>query len=98
VLAGRRFSGETGLDDQQALREIQALVGQSAGYIAYRPFACQTYLSDVLLEAAQAMWESFRSTWVLVEVWNNGATIWQAPDGTEAARVIPGGEIKIQTP
>ena len=86
------------MDDQQALREIQALVGQCAGHIAYRPFACQTYLSDLLVEAAQAMWESFRSTWVLVEVWNNGATIWQASDGTESAMVTPGGETRIQTP
>ena len=86
------------MDDQQAFREIQALVGQSAGHITYYPFACQTYLGDLLVEAAQAMWESFRSTWVLVEVWNNGATIWQAPDGTESARVTPDGEIKIQIP
>ena len=58
-------------------------MGQSAGHIAYYPFACQTYLSDVLVEAAQAMWESFRSTWVLVESWNDVASIWQAPLGTE---------------
>jgi hypothetical protein len=84
------------MDDEQAYQEIEALVGQSAGHIAYRPLAFESYLSGVVVEAAQAMWESLRSHWMLVEVWNNGATFWRSPDGTETATLTPGGEIQIQ--
>ena len=62
------------MEDEQAYTEIQALVGQSAGHIAYYSFAYDTYLSGVLVKAAQAMWESLRSPWVLADVWNNGTT------------------------
>ena len=62
------------MDDEQAYREIQTLVGQSAGHIAYHSFGNETYLRDLLVDAAQTMWESLRSSWMLVEVWNNGAT------------------------
>ena len=84
------------MDDGHAYRQIQTLVGQSAGHIAYHPFDDETYLSGVLVEAAQAMWESLRSSWMLVEVWNNGTTLWRSPDGNETALVTPGGEIQIQ--
>ena len=84
------------MDDEQAYREIQALVGQSAGHIAYYSFGYETYLSGVLVEAAQAMWESLRSPWTLVEMWNNGTTFWRSPDGTETATVTPGCEIQIR--
>ena len=84
------------MDDHQAYHEIQALVGQSAGHIAYHPFGHETYLSGVLVESAQAMWESLRSHWMLVEIWNNGTTFWRSPDGSETATVTPGGEIQIQ--
>jgi hypothetical protein len=84
------------MDDEQAHSEIQALVGQSAGHIAYYSFGYETYPSEILVEAAQAMWESLRSPWTLVEIWNNGTTFWQAPDGTQTAMVTPTGEIRIQ--
>lgn len=83
------------MEDEQAAREIQALVGQSAGHIAYYSFGHETYLSRVLVEAAQAMWESLRSPWMLVEVWNNGTTLWHSPDGTETALVTATGEIQM---
>jgi hypothetical protein len=83
------------MDDEKAYREIQALVGQSAGHIAYYPFGYETYLSGVLVEAAQAMWESPRSAWMLVEIWNNGTTFWRSPDGSQTATVTPGGEIQV---
>ncbi len=81
------------MDDEQAYREIEALVGQSAGHIVYHPFGYETYLNGLLVESAQAMWESLRSHWTLVEIWNNGTTFWRSPDGTETATVTPGGEI-----
>jgi hypothetical protein len=84
------------MDDEQAYREMQALVGQSAGHIAYHSFGYETYLTGMLVEAAQAMWESLRSPWTLVEVWNNGTTVWRSPDGIETAMVTPNGEIQIQ--
>jgi hypothetical protein len=84
------------MDDEQAYAEIQALVGQSAGHIAYYSFGYETWLSGVLVEAAQTMWESLRSPWMLVEVWNNGTTLWRSPDGAETATVTPDGEIQIQ--
>ena len=84
------------MDDEQAYYEIQALVGQSAGRIAYYSFGYETYLSEILVEAAQAMWESLRSPWTLVEIWNNGTTFWLSPDGADTAVVTPAGEIQVQ--
>ena len=84
------------MDDELGYREIEALVGQSAGHIAYYAFSYETHLNGVLVAAAQAMWESLRSPWTLVEIWNNGTTFWRSPDGLETATVIPGGEIQIQ--
>ena len=84
------------MDDEQAYREIEALVGQSAGQIVYYTFGYETYLNALLIQAAQVMWESLRSPWTLVEIWNNGTTFWRSPDGTETATVAPGGEIQIQ--
>jgi len=84
------------MDDEQGYLEIQALVGQSAGYIAYHSIGYETYLSGVVVEAAQAMWESLRSHWMLIEIWNNGTSFWRSPDGGETATVSPGGEIQIQ--
>ena len=83
--------------DKQANHEVQALVGQSAGHIAYHSFRYETHLTVALIEAAQAMWESLRSPWTLVEVWNNGASVWRSPDGTETAIVTPAGEIQVLT-
>jgi hypothetical protein len=85
------------MDDGQADREIQALVGQSAGHIAYHSFGRETLLSAVLVEAAQTLWESLRSPWMLVEAWYNGTTLWRSPDGTETAIVTPGSEIQTQS-
>ena len=84
------------MDVEQAHSEIRTLVGQSAGHIAYYSFGYETYLSGVLVEAAQAMWESLRSAWLLVEIWSSGTTFWRSPDGSETATVTPGGEIQIQ--
>ncbi len=83
------------MDDEQARREIQALIGRSAGHIAYYSFGYDTYLIGVLVEAAQTMWESLRSPWMLIEVWNNGTTLWRSPDGSETAMIPPGGEIQV---
>ena len=81
--------------DEQANREVQARVGQSAGHIAYHPFRYETHLTEALVEAAQCMWESLRSPWVLVEVWNNGATVWRSPNGTKTTTITPGGGIQV---
>ena len=85
------------MDDEQAYREIEARVGQSAGHIAYQSFDRETHLSRALIEAAQAMWESLRSAWMLVEIWNNGTILWRSPDGTETAMVTPDGEIQMES-
>ena len=86
------------MDDEQAYSEVQALLGQSAGHIAYHSFGYETYLTEILAQAAQAMWQGLRSPWTLVEIWNNGTTFWRAPGGAETAVVTPTGEIQIGGP
>jgi hypothetical protein len=81
--------------DSQAYGEIEALLGRRAGHIAYHPFDNESQLGEVLAEAAQVMWASLRSAWTLHEVWNNGATVWRSPDGTETVQVPPGGGSQV---
>ncbi|MFN2183833.1 MAG: hypothetical protein ACK2UU_07570, partial [Anaerolineae bacterium] len=43
-----------------------------------------------------AMQVSLRSAWLLVEIWNNGATVWQSPRADLLAMVTPEGEISVE--
>lgn len=83
------------MDDERALREIEAQIGRGAGNIAATNFAHHSHYTEVLAEAALAVQQSLRSAWTLVEIWNNGTTIWQSPEGDQKATVTPEGDIQI---
>ena len=83
------------LQDHQAYQELEAQVGRGAGNIAATNFRHPTYLTDTLVEAALAMQQSLRSAWTLVELWNNGTTVWTSPGGARRATVSPDGQIRI---
>ena len=84
------------VDNDPAYGEIEAQVGRGAGNIAATNFRYHTWLTESLTSAARAMQVSLRSAWLLVEIWNNGATVWQSPAGDQLATVAPDGEIQVE--
>ena len=76
--------------------EIAALVGKSAGEICYHDFRYSGFYAQVLSNAAEALWESIRSPWTFVEMWNDGTTVWRSPEGDVTATVSADGEIAIE--
>ena len=84
------------VDDSQAYAELEAQIGRGAGNIAATNFRHHTWLTELLASAARTMQVSLRSAWLLVEIWNNGTTVWQSPDGDQLATVPPEGEIQVE--
>ncbi|MGD8625126.1 MAG: hypothetical protein PVF47_15985 [Anaerolineae bacterium] len=82
------------MKDERGYEEIEAQVGRGAGNIAATNFRYHTWLTEVVAGSARAMQVSLRSAWTLVEIWNNGTTIWRAPAGDRTATVTPEGEIR----
>ena len=74
--------------------ELESLIGQSAGHIVFADLQGETHLTQAVVDAAEAMWQRLRSPWTLVEIWNNGTTVWRSPDGDQTVTVAPGGEIE----
>jgi hypothetical protein len=83
-------------DESRAYGEIEAQIGRGAGNIAATNFRHHAWLTEGLTSAARAMQLSLRSAWLLVEIWNNGTTVWQSPEGDQLATVTPEGEIQIE--
>ena len=73
--------------------EIHALIGKSAGEICYHNFFHENFCTQALVNAAESLWERVKSPWVLVEIWNNGTTLWQSPQGDATAAVTAEGEV-----
>ena len=84
------------MDDDRAYGEIEAQVGRGAGNIAATNFRYHTWLTESLTSAARAIQVSLRSAWLLVDIWNNGTTVWQSPAGDQRATVTSEGEIQIE--
>ena len=84
------------VDDSRAYDEIEAQVGRGAGNVAATNFRYHTWLTESLASAARAMQVSLRSGWLLAEIWNNGTTVWQSPDGDQLATVTPESEIQVE--
>jgi hypothetical protein len=84
------------MEDSRAYREIEAQIGRGAGNIAATNFRAHTWLTESLTNAARAMQVSLRSAWLLVEIWKNGATVWESPEGDLLATVTPDGEIGVE--
>lgn len=83
------------MDDNRAYAEVEAQVGRAAGNIAATNFRHHTWITETVACAARAMQVSLRSAWRLVEIWNNGTTVWQSPQGDRFATVTPEGEIGV---
>jgi hypothetical protein len=83
------------MEEERAYREIEAQIGRGAGNIAATNFRYHTWLTETLTDAARAMQVSLRSAWLLAEIWNNGTTIWEPPQGEEKATVTPEGKVHI---
>jgi hypothetical protein len=81
--------------DEQDLDTISALIGLSAGHICFGSFSPMGWLGETVSSAASVVWENIMSPWTLLEIWNNGTTIWGSPTGESRARVSPNGEIQI---
>ncbi len=84
------------VDESAAYREVEAQIGRGAGNIAATNFRYQTWLTEMVASAARAMQVSLRSAWLLVEIWNNGTTVWQSPEGERAATVTSEHEIRVE--
>jgi hypothetical protein len=81
------------MEDEQAYQELEAQIGRGAGNIAATNFGHQAWLTEAVTDAARAMQVSLRSAWLLAEIWNNGTTVWESPEGDETIMVTPTGEI-----
>jgi hypothetical protein len=82
------------MDDERGYDEIEAQIGRAAGNIAATNFRHHVHLTEVVSDAARSVQTSLRSEWTLVEIWNNGMTIWQSPEGGQTVSVMPGGEMQ----
>ena len=80
-------------------KELQALVGKSAGAICRTLELPPEPPYDVVLEAASKIgydMDLYLSAWLFVTQWQDGTTIWRASDGSGTAQVTPNGEVFIQ--
>ena len=82
--------------EDKANREIDSLIGKSAGEICYHNFRYHSLRIQALGSAAEMMWENIKSPWILVEVWNDGATVWQSPEGDATTTVTAEGDVRAE--
>ncbi len=77
------------MDDENAYAEVEGQIGRAAGNIAATNFRFSCWLTEIVSDAARAMQVSLRSAWELTEIWNNGTTVWQSPDGDRTVTLPP---------
>jgi hypothetical protein len=83
------------MDEDRAYEELEAQIGRGAGNIAATHFRYHTWLTEIVTDSARAMQVSLRSGWLLLEVWNNGTTVWESPESDRTATVTPDGRIQM---
>ena len=84
------------MDESQACFEVEAQIGRAAGNIAATIFRYHTWLTELVASAARAVQVSLHSGWLLVEIWNNGTTVWQSPSCNQVATVTPEDDTKVR--
>ncbi len=92
--------GAVGQEAEALVKELDALVGQSAGAICrtlnlpYRP----PYQS-VIDAASKIAYDEDRymSAWSFVTQWLDGTTVWRAEDGEAVAVVAPDGSVRVRS-
>jgi hypothetical protein len=82
--------------DESIQQELEKLTGKNAGQICYANTRFDSHLHQIIIEAAEVMWEDGRSIWEFAAVWPDGTTIWEKPDGSETATVSRSGEIFLE--
>jgi len=82
--------------EDKANREIDSLIGKSAGEICYHNFRYHSLRTQALGNAAETMWEHVKSPWILVEIWNDGTTVWQSPEGDVTTTVDVDGDARAE--
>lgn len=78
--------------DDQVHEELGSLAGKNASAIAFANLQFDTDpLIATVLDAALLIRDEpyYMSTWVYVTQWDDGTTIWCAPDGSAMAAVTP---------
>jgi hypothetical protein len=83
------------MDEDRAYEELEAQIGRGAGNIAATDFGYHTWLTEIVTNSARAMQVSLHSGWLLLEIWNNGTTVWESPEGDQTATVTPDGQIQV---
>ena len=86
--------------DEGAYLELDSLVGRNASMIAYANLQYDNHpLVEAVLDAAILIRAEphYLSTWLYVAQWEDGTTIWRAPDGDATATVTREGSIRVET-
>lgn len=83
------------MNDSNLERELDSLIGLSAGHICYGDIEECSFLHKAVLDAANLMWEHLKSAWILESIDLNGSTSWLSPDKSSIANVTVEGEINI---
>jgi hypothetical protein len=83
------------MNDSNIERELESLIGLSAGHICYGDIEESSLLHKAVLDAASLMWGSLKSAWILESVEINGTTSWISPDKKMIANVTVEGKINI---
>jgi hypothetical protein len=83
------------MNDSNIERELESLIGLSAGHICYGDIKESSLLHKSVLDAANLMWENLKSAWTLESIHLNGSTSWLSPDKSSIATVTFDGEINI---
>ena len=69
------------------------LIGKSAGEICYNDIEATDYVLRKVIEAAELVWEDYKSAWLLIDYWADGTTVWESPDEKYTATVSSDGNI-----
>ena len=83
------------MNDPNIERELENMIGLSAGHICYGDIEENSFLHKAVLDAANLMWENLKSSWILESIDLNGSTSWLSPDKNSIANVTVEGEINI---
>lgn len=75
------------------MTQFDRVIGTSAGKICYSNIEAQGYVQQKVLDAAELMWEDYKSAWLLLDYGADGTTEWESPDEKYLATVSPDGTI-----
>jgi hypothetical protein len=85
--------------NEDPYEELESLVGKNASQIAYANLQHDAHpLVEAVLDAAILIRAEpyYMSTWVYVTQWEDGTTIWHAPEGDGTATVFRDGTIHVE--